>query len=134
MEPRLLSGRTILVVAPPHRHERLATAVSETGGFPVACSSLAEALRIVRVVRIDGLVVDVATPGVDPDELLRELRGSAQLGALPAVAIGTGVTPSPSFSLVRHAHLRWVHRLRTASTMAPARPQAPSAVGRWRMP
>jgi hypothetical protein len=87
-QSKTLRGRTVLVVAPPERHEIFSLAARRMGAFVVCCGETAEALRIAHIVNIDGLVVEVGTAGVDPIELLRQLGQLPHQRSVRAVAIG----------------------------------------------
>jgi CheY-like chemotaxis protein len=107
----VLSGRTIVVVATPDRHAMLAQTIEDAGGYPVPAPTVADAVRVARVIKVDGLVLDATTPGIDPHELLRRLRAEPKLAHVRAVAIGADAVEHPGYRVVRHARLRWVHQL-----------------------
>ena len=86
----VLDGVKVLVVDDDEDgRELLAEAMSRRGAHAVACGSAEEALERVTSFRPHVLVSDIAMPGMDGYQLIRQLRGlsPASGGLTPAIAV-----------------------------------------------
>jgi CheY-like chemotaxis protein len=85
---RRLSGITVLVVDDePDAHEAVRLVLEGHGALVRTAASTAEALAIVRDVSPDVIVADLAMPGHDGYELIRQVRTLDATRHVPAVAL-----------------------------------------------
>lgn len=98
-----LRGVWILVVDPdPSGRRALGDVLGYCGALVTPVASHGEALRIMRQVKPDVLVVDLALPGEEEFAFIRQVRDLKPEagGVVPAIAIGHG-TAAPPDEIVR---------------------------------
>ena len=86
----VLDGISILLVDDePDAREVMASALESCGATVISASSAREALETLASTEIDLLLSDIAMPGQDGYELIRDIRAlpSARLAAIPAAAV-----------------------------------------------
>jgi PAS domain S-box-containing protein len=96
IQPAMLRDVRLLVVEDEvDARDLLTTALGQCGAAVTAVGSAAEALDVLETVQPDVLVSDIAMPGVDGHQFLRELRGRPpeRGGSVPAVALTAHAGP-----------------------------------------
>jgi PAS domain S-box-containing protein len=85
---RALSEVNVLVVDDDRdARELISTALRHAGAIVSSASSVHEALERIRTAAPQAIVSDIAMPGGTGYDLLREVRGSPRLAAIPAIAL-----------------------------------------------
>ena len=80
------SKKRILLVDDDARLARLLKVVLETAGYEVCAENDPQmALRVARAFKPDLLVMDIAMPDNDGDQLAQELNDDAEVGPVPVV-------------------------------------------------
>jgi signal transduction histidine kinase/CheY-like chemotaxis protein len=83
-----LDGITVLVVDDePEACEAVKRVLEHHGAVVSAAGSSADALRLVQELRPDVLVADLAMPGMDGYDLIKQVRALSSGAAVPAVAL-----------------------------------------------
>jgi PAS domain S-box-containing protein len=88
VEPDALSGLSVLVVDDqPDARELVVAILVQHGATALGVGSVREALAHLAQSRVDALVSDIAMPQEDGHSLIRKLRATPELEALPALAL-----------------------------------------------
>jgi len=87
--PELGGIRVLLVDDEPDAREVMASALEACGATVLSVASASDALQALQGTSVDVLLSDLAMPGKDGYELIKEIRtqGSASFAAIPAAAV-----------------------------------------------
>jgi CheY-like chemotaxis protein len=85
--PRLLSRRVLLVEDDPDAQESLCALLEAHGAIVTAVGSVRGAREALRTLPPDVVVSDIGLPDEDGYTLVRELRGTAGVRLVPAIAV-----------------------------------------------
>jgi DNA-binding response OmpR family regulator len=82
-----LAPRILIVDDSPVLAELVERLLSSEGMAPVKCAGGREALAILDAGRFDAVVLDIAMPGIDGYEVLRQVRLTTRTAHLPVILL-----------------------------------------------
>jgi CheY-like chemotaxis protein len=135
--PSLAGINVLLVDDEPDAREVMASALEACGATVLSAASAADALHTLRGARVDVLLADLAMPGTDGYDLIREVRSqsSEPFATVPAAAVTASARDDErqrALDAGFHLHLakpvRPAALAMTVATLARIRPSTVDAV------